>query len=104
MSTVASALVCHKVSAHYQFTNGTCFTTSALVLKFSAFFVIVWYKKYIRRKMAVQTLKNSSLLLTVQKFEEFFMPLEFSVKSTLAKSKHKNIDFYNFHVFRDCET
>ena len=37
MSTVASAFVCHKVSAHHQFTNGTYFTTSALVLKFSAF-------------------------------------------------------------------
>ena len=40
MSTVASAFVCHKVSAHHQFANGTYFTTSALVLKFSAFFVL----------------------------------------------------------------
>ena len=38
MSTVTSALVLHKVRAHHQFTNGTYFTTSALVLKFSAFF------------------------------------------------------------------
>ena len=34
---VASVFVCHKVSAHHQFANGTYFTTSALVLKFSAF-------------------------------------------------------------------
>ena len=34
---VASAFVFHKVSAHHQFANGTYFTTSALVLKFSAF-------------------------------------------------------------------
>ena len=35
---MASAFVCHKVSANHQFANGTYFTTSALVLKFSAFF------------------------------------------------------------------
>jgi len=38
---VTSAFVCHKVSAHHQFANSTYFTTSALVLKFSAFFTIV---------------------------------------------------------------
>ena len=35
---MASAFVCHKVSANHQFANGTYFITSALVLKFSAFF------------------------------------------------------------------
>ena len=33
-------LVCHKVSADHQFANGTYLTTSALVLKFSAFFIV----------------------------------------------------------------
>ena len=36
---VASAFVFHKVSAHHQFSKGTYFTTSALVLKFLAFFL-----------------------------------------------------------------
>ena len=30
----------HKVSAHHKFANGTYFISSALVLKFSAFFLI----------------------------------------------------------------
>ena len=34
---VTSALVCHEESVHHQIANSTFFTTSALVLKFSAF-------------------------------------------------------------------
>ena len=34
---VTSALVCNKASVRYQIANSTFFTTSALVLKFSAF-------------------------------------------------------------------
>ena len=41
---MASVFVCHKVSAHHQFVNDTYFTTSALVLKFSAFFIIIFVK------------------------------------------------------------
>ena len=37
MSSMASAFVCHMVSAHHQFANGTYFITIPLVLKFSAF-------------------------------------------------------------------
>ena len=51
---VTSAWVCHKASVHHQIANSTFFTTSALVLKCSAFldfrvtFLIVnWSNKYL---------------------------------------------------------
>ena len=37
---VTFALACHKASVHYQIANSTFFTTSALVLKFSAFLLL----------------------------------------------------------------
>ena len=45
---VASAFACHKVSAHHQFANGTYFTASALVLKFSAFFQFFFHIAFIK--------------------------------------------------------
>ena len=66
MSVVASAFVCHKVSAHHQFVNSTYFTTSALVLKFSAFLLsqegswknwfVTFYSTFLR--VGVCTVRN----------------------------------------------
>ena len=60
---VTSAFVCHKVIAHHQFTNGTYFTTSALVLKFSAFFL--W--KCLFLKTMTESLSTTLGLLKAKK-------------------------------------
>ena len=63
---VASAFACHKMSAHHQFANGTYFTASALVLKFSAFF------QYLRNNVLphVHLLQHPSLTIKVIYLDE----------------------------------
>ena len=63
---MASAFVFHKVSAHHQFANGTYFTSSALVLKFSAFFFrALMFAGYEGHIECVQVLLKANASVTV---------------------------------------
>ena len=66
---VASVFVCHKVSAHHQFANGTYFITSALVLKFSAFLYI---KQSNRSLIRAEMCQFTILRVIYQAFEAIF--------------------------------